>query len=73
MPDMLSGCHQHSPYRRFKIYLCTPEAGTARPDGAEIIDVGWFDLRSHDQAALAIISNSTTQDTLQRIRKALGY
>jgi ADP-ribose pyrophosphatase YjhB (NUDIX family) len=65
--------HADSPYRRFKIYLCTPVAGTAHADGAEIIDIGWFDLRSRDQAALATIRNSTTQDTLQRIRKVLGY
>ncbi|MCJ7551548.1 MAG: NUDIX domain-containing protein [Anaerolineae bacterium] len=65
--------HPHSPYRRFKIYLCTPIDGTARPDGVEVTDVGWFDLRSHDQMALASVNNETARDTLQRICQALGY
>lgn len=64
--------HRHSPYGRFKIYLCSHTGGIVRPDGVETTDVAWFDLRSHDQMALAIVNNETTHDTLQRIRKALG-
>ncbi len=65
--------HPRGPYPGLKICLCAAIGGTARPDAAETIEVGWFDYRSHHQIALVIVNNETTQDTMQTIRKARGH
>jgi 8-oxo-dGTP pyrophosphatase MutT (NUDIX family) len=65
--------HPHSPYRRFKTYLCTPIEGHARPDDAESVDVRWFDLSDASQLSLEALNSDTAHVTVQRIRQALGY
>ena len=65
--------HPHSPYQRFKTYLCTPIKGHARPDGAESVEVRWFDLSDRSQLRLEILNSDTAYETVQRIRRALGY
>ena len=65
--------HPHSPYQRFKTYLCTPLGGTAEPDNMESIDVWWFDLHDMSEKNRKVINSDTTLVMLQRIRKALGY
>lgn len=65
--------HPHSPYRRFKTYLCTPIGGEAKPDGIESIEVGWFGLLVATKVDPGVINSETTTVMLQRIRKALGY
>jgi ADP-ribose pyrophosphatase YjhB (NUDIX family) len=64
--------HRHSPYKRFKTYLCTPVTGQARPDGLESVEVAWFDLQDAANTSLAILPNETAYVMVQRIRSALG-
>ena len=65
--------HPHSPYQRFKIYLCTPVEGHARPDTTESVDVRWFDLSDPSQLRPEALNSDTASATVQRIRQALGY
>jgi len=65
--------HPHSPYRRFKTYLCTPMGGDPKPDDTESHDVRWFDLSDESQLTLKTLNNETSCVMLQRIRQALGY
>lgn len=62
--------HRHSPYQRFKTYLCIPVEGTASADGAESFDVRWFDLWDDAQTSLEVLNNETTFVMCERIRKA---
>jgi len=64
--------HRHSPYQRFKTYLCTPIGGNIKPDDTESIDVRWFDLNDKSQCSLEVLNNETSFVMLQRIRKALA-
>jgi len=64
--------HRHSPYQRFKTYLCTPIGGIIRPDGIETFNARWFDLNDASQTSLDILNNETTYVMIQRIRKALA-
>jgi ADP-ribose pyrophosphatase YjhB (NUDIX family) len=63
--------HLHSPYRRFKVYLCTPLEGDAQPDGAESIEARWFDLDDPSQLSREALNSDTAYETVQRIREAL--
>ena len=65
--------HPHSPYRRFKTYLCTPLEGYASPDDVESVEVRWFDLSDASQLRLEALNSDTAYETVQKIRKALGY
>jgi 8-oxo-dGTP pyrophosphatase MutT (NUDIX family) len=65
--------HPHSPYRRFKTYLCTPIEGHASPDDVESVEVRWFDLSDPSQLSLEALNSDTAYATVQRIRQALGY
>ncbi len=64
--------HRHSPYQRFKTYLCTPTGGSIRADGAESIDLRWFDINDDSQMNLEVLNNETAYVMLERIRKALS-
>ena len=64
--------HPHSPYQRFKTYLCTPIGGELKPDDSESYDVRWFDLSDEAQLKLEIVNNDTSYEMLRRIRQALG-
>ena len=63
--------HRHSPYQRFKTYLCAPAEGAAKPDATESIDIKWFDLSDETQWGLEVVNNETAYVMLQRIRNAL--
>jgi ADP-ribose pyrophosphatase YjhB (NUDIX family) len=64
--------HRHSPYQRFKTYLCVPVKGAARADHSESFEVKWFDLSDESQWRLDVVNNETTYVMLQRIRAALS-
>ncbi|MBN1140117.1 MAG: NUDIX domain-containing protein [Anaerolineae bacterium] len=65
--------HPHSPYWRFKIYLCTPIEGHTSPDNVESVEVRWFDLSDPSQLSREALNSDTAHATVQRIRQALGY
>ena len=65
--------HPHSPYQRFKTYLCTPVQGHASPDDIESVEVRWFDLCDLSQLSLEVLNSDTAFTTVQTIRQALGY
>jgi 8-oxo-dGTP diphosphatase len=65
--------HPHSPYQRFKTYLCTPVQGDVTPDGVESVEVRWFDLSDPSQLSLEALNSDTAFTTVQRIRQVLGY
>ena len=65
--------HPHSPYQRFKTYLCTPIEGHASPDDVESIEVKWFDLYNASQLSLQALNSDTAFTAVQRFRQALGY
>jgi hypothetical protein len=65
--------HPHSPYWRFKTYLCRPVRGHASPDDAESVEVRWFDLSDPAQLSPEALNSDTASTTVQRIRQALGY
>jgi ADP-ribose pyrophosphatase YjhB (NUDIX family) len=65
--------HRHSPYKRYKTFLCTPVGTDASPDGMETFEVGWFNLWDVSQLSIEIMNNETTYVMLQRISKALAY
>lgn len=64
--------HQHSPYQRFKTYLCIPIEGDAKPTYFESLEVRWFELSDASQWCLEAVNNETTFVMIQRIRDALA-